>query len=80
MVRSHPLHPAQLSVMFPGYPRPKGDESDVAFGYRLRRDAAHVDGVKMFGENRRRRVEEPHAWVLGLPLNETSPRPTPARW
>lgn len=71
------LHPAQLSVMFPGYPRPKGNESEAAFGYRLRRDAAHVDGVKMFSDSRRRRVEEPHAWVLGIPLNDTSPDASP---
>ncbi len=67
-----PLHPAQLSVMFPGYPRPRRGESDAAFGYRRTRYAAHVDGVKIFGAARQRRVEEPHAWILGLPLNKTS--------
>lgn len=72
-----PLHRAQLSVMFPGYPRPKGGENDAAFRYRLKRDAAHVDGIKLFGEARRRKVEEPHAWVLGLPLNSTSPDAAP---
>lgn len=71
------LHPAQLSVMFPGYPRPKGAESPAAFRYRLNRDAAHVDGVKMYGEHRRRKVEEPHAWVLGIPLNDTSADASP---
>lgn len=72
-----PLHRAQLSVIFPGYPRPRVGESEAAFRYRRDRDAAHVDGVKMFGADRRRRVEEPHAWVLGLPLNETSPDAAP---
>ena len=72
-----PLHRAQLSVIYPGYPRPRRGESDAAFGYRRNRDAAHVDGIKMFGEARRRRVEEPHAWVLGLPLNVTSPDAAP---
>ena len=71
------LHRAQLSVIYPGYPRPRQGESTAAFGYRRNRDAAHVDGVKMFGEARRRRVEEPHAWVLGLPLNATSPDAAP---
>ncbi|MCG7628472.1 hypothetical protein MHM88_11700 [Epibacterium sp. MM17-32] len=66
------LHPAQLSVIYPGYPRPRRGESAAAFGYRRNRDAAHVDGVKMFGDARRRRVEEPHAWVLGVPLNRAS--------
>jgi len=67
-----PLHKAQLSVIFPGYPRPRPGEDAAAFRYREKRDAAHVDGVKLFGEARRRRVEEPHAWVLGLPLTKTS--------
>ncbi|MFW8636827.1 hypothetical protein [Cribrihabitans pelagius] len=71
------LHRAQVSSVFPGYPRPRPGEGEGAFRYRLKRDAAHVDGVKMFGAQRRRRVEEPHAWVLGLPLNESSPDAAP---
>jgi hypothetical protein len=66
------LHRGQLSVIYPGYPRPRRGESDAAFGYRCKRDGAHVDGIKIYGTARRRRVEEPHAWVLGLPLNKTS--------
>ena len=72
-----PLHKAQLSVVYPGYPRPRAGESEAAFRYRAKRDAAHVDGVKMFTEGRRRRVEEPHAWVLGLPLNDAEPEAAP---
>ncbi|AUQ70743.1 hypothetical protein [Phaeobacter inhibens] len=71
------LHRAQVSSVFPGYPRPRPGEGEAALRYRIKRDAAHVDGVKMFGETRRRRVEEPHAWVLGLPLNESSPDASP---
>ncbi|MFW8592830.1 hypothetical protein [Cribrihabitans neustonicus] len=66
------LHRAQVSSVFPGYPRPRPGEGEAAFRYRLKRDAAHVDGVTMYGARRRRRVTEPHAWVLGLPLNESS--------
>ncbi|UWQ59999.1 hypothetical protein K3722_07665 [Leisingera caerulea] len=66
------LHRAQVSSVFPGYPRPRPGEGEAAFRYRVKRDAAHVDGVKMYGEHRRRKVEEPHAWVLGIPLNESS--------
>ena len=67
------LHKAQLSVMFPGYPQPRDGESEAAFRYRRNRDAAHVDGVKMMpGQGRRRSVDEPHAWVLGVPLNVAS--------
>lgn len=71
------LHRAQVSIVFPGYPRPRAGENDAAFRYRSKRDAAHVDGVKMFGASRNRRIEEPHAWVLGLPLNAQDPEAAP---
>ncbi|MEX0286370.1 MAG: hypothetical protein AB3N23_17320 [Paracoccaceae bacterium] len=64
-----PLHTAQVSVTFPGYPRPRKGEGESAFRYRLNRDAAHVDGVRPEGPDRRRFVLEPHAFILGLPLN-----------
>lgn len=71
------LHRAQISVVYPGYPRPRAGENDAAFRYRARRDAAHVDGVKMYGTGRNRRVEEPHAWVLGIPLTDSPPEAAP---
>ena len=71
------LHLAQTSITYPGYPRPRKGESDAAFRYRERRDAAHVDGVKMIDAGRNRRVEEPHAWVLGIPLNDAAPTAAP---
>lgn len=64
------LHPAQLSVVRPGYPRPWAGEDDAAFGFRLRRDAAHLDGLLPVGPQKRRMVKEPHAWILGIPLND----------
>ena len=71
--QTKPLHPAQLSIMFEGYPKPREGESEAAYGYRLKRDAAHVDGLLPVGKDRRRILKEPHAYILGLPLNETSP-------
>lgn len=68
---SVPLHPAQLSVIRPGYPRPSPEESPAAFAYRRDRDAAHLDGLLPIGPEKRRMVKEPHAWILGLPLNDT---------
>lgn len=70
-----PLHPAQLSVIRPGYPRPAADESPAAFTFRLTRDAAHLDGLLPVGPDKRRMVREPHAWILGLPLNDTTAAP-----
>ena len=39
--------PAQVSVCYPGYPMPREEESKAAFKYRLKRDAAHVDGFTL---------------------------------
>lgn len=64
-----PLHPGQLSVTYPGYPRQDPSESDAAHRYRVTRDAAHLDGLLPIGAKRRRMIREPHAWVLGLPLD-----------
>lgn len=72
-----PLHRAQLSVTFPGYPKPRGTESEAAFRYRLKRDAAHVDGVRALGPDRRRYLVEPHGYILGLPLNAACPNASP---
>ncbi|MEP2530931.1 hypothetical protein [Shimia sp.] len=71
------LHKAQLSVVRPGYPKPRAGESAAAFGYRLRRDAAHVDGIKLVGPDRKRHLEERHAWILGLPLTQNGPDEAP---
>lgn len=72
-----PLHPGQLSAVFPGYPRPRAGESQAAFRYRQTRDAAHVDGLLATGPDRRRKLVEPHAWILGLPLTACSPDASP---
>jgi hypothetical protein len=76
-VQNKPMHPAQLSVMYPGYPKPRQGESDSAIGYRLNRDAAHVDGLLPVGTARQRMLKESHAYVLGLPLNKTSRQASP---
>lgn len=63
-----PLHRAQLSVCYPGYPQPSDGESEAAFRFRVRRDAAHVDGLLLGDPQRRRFLREPHAWILGIGL------------
>jgi len=72
-----PLHEGQVSVVWPGYPRPRRGEGNAAFRYRQRRDAAHVDGLLPVGPDRRRMLRERHAWLMGLPLTETSPGASP---
>lgn len=74
---AHPLHKAQLSVVFPGYPKPREGESDAAFRFREKRDAAHVDGLHATGPKRRRHVFEHHAYILGLPINDVSSNASP---
>ncbi|SMX35381.1 hypothetical protein [Ruegeria arenilitoris] len=66
------LHKGQVSVVYPGYPRPRRGENEAAARYRAKRDAAHVDGLKPGGPDRRRKIDEPHAWVLGIPLTQAS--------
>lgn len=68
---------AQISVIYPGYPRPKDGESAAAFRFRRDRDAAHVDGLHAVGTDRRRMLCEPHAFVLGLPLTKTDEGASP---
>jgi hypothetical protein len=70
-----PLHPGQLSVIRPGYPQPSADETPAAFAFRRDRDAAHLDGLLPIGPRKARMVKEPHAWILGLPLNDTDAAP-----
>jgi hypothetical protein len=69
-----PLHQAQLSVIKPGYPQPLPTEAEPAFKYRLNRDAAHLDGL-IAQPNGARMMQEPHHWILGLPLNTSDASP-----
>ncbi len=64
---------AQISIIYPGYPRPREGETEAAFAYRRDRDAAHVDGLMRIGCERRRMLREPHAFILGIPLTEAGP-------
>lgn len=70
-----PLDQAQVSVIYPGYPQPSSAESPAAHRFRRDRDAAHVDGLLPEGPEKRRHLREPHAFVLGLPLNAASASP-----
>jgi len=72
-----PLHSAQVSVTYPGYPKPRAGETEAAYGYRLRRDAAHVDGLLPCGPERRRMIREPHAFILGIALTEATADASP---
>ncbi len=72
-----PLHRGQVSVMYPGYPRPRAGEGEGAFRYRLKRDAAHVDGLLAVGDDRRRMLKERHVYILGLPVTQTSADASP---
>jgi hypothetical protein len=69
---SLPLHRAQVSVCYPGYPQPSPEESEAAFRFRRNRDAAHVDGLLAEGPEKRRYLREPHAYILGITLTGQS--------
>lgn len=71
-----PLHPAQLSMVYAGYPAQDAGESDANHRYRRDRAAAHVDGLLPVGPARRRFACEYHAYILALPLNDMAQAPT----
>ncbi|WP_299690327.1 hypothetical protein [uncultured Tateyamaria sp.] len=71
-----PLHRAQVSIVYPGYPGRDADETATAHRFRLIRQAAHVDGLLPVGPARRRFPREFHAYILGLPLNRSDNAPT----
>lgn len=72
-----PWHRAQLSAVYPGYPARDAEEGQAAHRYRMTRDGAHLDGLHAEGAGRRRHLREPHAFILGLPLNAAAPGASP---
>lgn len=71
-----PLHRAQLSIIYPGYPKRDPDQSEANHQYRINRCAAHVDGLLPIGPERRRFPQEFHAYVLGIQINSCDAAPT----
>lgn len=59
---------AQVSICYPGYPKRCGEETEAAHNYRIRRDAAHIDGLLREGQERRRFLKEYHGFILGIPM------------
>lgn len=76
LVPSLPRHNAQVSIIYPGYPKQDPDESDANHQFRVNRCAAHVDGLLPEGADRRRYAREYHAYILGLPLTPATTAPT----
>ncbi len=68
---------AQVSVCYPGYPKPMPEETEAAFRYRRHRDAAHLDGLLREGPERRRFVREHHGFILGIPMVEAGEGASP---
>lgn len=71
-----PLHPAQLSIIYPGYPKQDAGQSAANHRYRITRSAAHVDGLLPEGQPARRFAREFHAYILGIHLNAVAEAPT----
>lgn len=69
------LHRGQVSVVRAGYPRPDPGETEAAARFRRDRDAAHLDGLIGEGRPPRRFIREPHAWILGIPLDAAEASP-----
>lgn len=67
----------QISICYPNYPLQDADEPDASFRYRLKRDTAHLDGLKAIGADRRRFYHEFHGVIFGIPLSDTPPNAAP---
>ena len=67
----------QISTCYKGYPKQDADETPGMFNYRRMCDFAHLDGLKAIGADRRRKMEEFHGFILGIPLNETPAQAAP---
>ena len=76
-LRAFGWEPAQISVCYPGYPKPMESEPEPAFRYRQKRDAAHVDGLLPEGPGRRRHLREYHGFLLGIPMVEADADASP---
>ncbi|MEM6634740.1 MAG: hypothetical protein AAF667_02500 [Pseudomonadota bacterium] len=72
-----PFDTGQVSVVYPGYPGRDPGETDAAHRFRRNRDAAHVDGLLPVGPERRRKLQEPHAFVLGIAVTEADAGASP---
>jgi len=71
-----PLHRAQVSIIYPGYPKQDVGESDANHRYRSNRSAAHVDGLLPVGPQKQRFAMEYHAYILAIPLGKVAAAPT----
>jgi len=65
------LDRAQVSICYPGFPRPQDGESAGSFQFRRKRDAAHIDGLHPIGPERARKVREFQGFLLGIPITRT---------
>lgn len=68
-------HAAQVSIVYPNYPLRDAGEPEAAHLYRVKRDAAHMDGLLPEGPDKRRHLREPHGFVIGMALNEATASP-----
>lgn len=63
---------AQISTVTPGYPALGEEDTEASWRYRVKRCAAHVDGLERSMPDRRRKLSETHGFLLGIPLSNAS--------
>lgn len=74
------LDRAQVSVCYPGYPQQDADETNAAFNFRLKRDAAHLDGLlrKTNADGQSKRyIREHHDYIFGIGMSAASAEAAP---
>ncbi|MEM9851186.1 MAG: hypothetical protein AAF761_04225 [Pseudomonadota bacterium] len=70
-------HPLQVSAVRPGYPGTGAQDDPAGHRFRVTRDGAHLDGLLPVGPDRRRHLEEPHAYILGIALTQADADASP---
>ena len=63
---------AQISIVTPGYPALGEEDTEASWRFRIKRCAAHVDGLERSMPDRRRKLSETHGFLLGIPLSDAN--------
>lgn len=71
------LDQAQISAMYPGYPKPSETEPTASFNYRVKRDAAHVDGLLRESNGTARYAQEFHEYILAISMTHNDSGSSP---
>ncbi|MFT4716726.1 MAG: hypothetical protein ACI932_001914, partial [Paracoccaceae bacterium] len=71
------LDRGQVSICYPGFPKPRAGENEAGFAYRVDRDGAHVDGLHPVGPEKNRKQLEFQGFLLAYPITKAGEKAAP---